>query len=218
MLGSDVSSSEDKLLAGVIPRHLHQTPTASLKNISQVLGKRSRENYYDVTEDEESGASKQSKSTQELDEQTEEEPIHVADLTETPQTPNRRPDISMPLTPQKRGRAIPPLDRCLIFSDSHNATRGLDKPAISLSNGLDRLFDYVGWYMRPQDCDYEGRVALVVLSTAGLGVVAALKARKNYIDREFIGVSLGRVVTLVVDAQSDLPISGFRQIWDSLDM
>lgn len=72
--------------------------------------------------------------------------------------------------------------------------------------------------MRPQDGDCEGRVALVVLSTARLGVVAALKARKNYIDREFIGVSLGRVVTLVVDAQSDLPISGFRQIWDSLDM
>ncbi|TIC42210.1 DNA ligase/mRNA capping enzyme [Wallemia mellicola] len=218
MLESDVSSSDDKLLAGVISRYRHQTPATSPKTISQVLGKRGRENYDDRTEDEESCASEQFKSTQELDEQTEEEPIHVADLTETPQTPNRRPYISTPLTPQKRGKAVPPLDRCLIFADSHNATRGLDRSAISLGNGLDRLFDYVGWYMRPQDCDFAGRIALVVLSTTRLGVVAALKSRKNYIDREFIGVSLGRVVTLVVDAQSDQPISGYRQIWDSLDM
>lgn len=218
MLESDVSSSDDKLLAGVIPRYRHQTPATSPKTISQVLGKRGRENYDDRTEDEESCASEQFKSTQELDEQTEEEPIHVADLTETPQTPNKRPYISTPLTPQKRGKAVPPLDRCLIFADSHNATRGLDRSAISLGNCLDRLFDYVGWYMRPQDCDFAGRIALVVLSTTRLGVVAALKSRKNYIDREFIGVSLGRVVTLVVDAQSDQPISGYRQIWDSLDM
>lgn len=230
-----LSSRQSSQICPVTPTSSFESCTVSTvpsHESSQVLGKRGR-NDADASTEEEDETLKPMKHpklsiVEESDDQTDEEMVVVPnEVVNPPQTANLATSIPTPITPtritvletfsmpHKQQKAIPPLDRCLVFTDTQSTCESLDVSGITLAEGgLNRLMDYVGWKMRPLEvCD--GRVAVVTLSTTQFGLVAALKSRRSYLDKEYKSMKLGRVVVVVEDSKSVVPLAGFRLLWDS---
>ena len=199
-----------------------------------ILGKKTRDNFENVKETADDGTSTEedeeikSRPVKQLkleciNKSTSYQNVNNQSIITTPQHNKKynNNEMSIPNTPTKnynKNYSLPLLESCLIFVESIKVEKFLKLNTIILNGNSNRLFEYVGWNIRPNLNIYPNQnVAYIVLESLNkFGIIAALKVRQNYLLKEYSELKFGRILVIGynnIDANTKR--DDFKLLWDS---